>query len=871
MARVAVRPLDLSGEKIPEPANGSPEGISPLAEVEAPGPSPGRVRAGLQLLNRSSEEDLGPAQHAYAMALAAGVVWAGVLTSFTLFSRSGTGRADAGPLWLLVFGAVIALPIAFMLLAAYALRQGARLAAETQRARALAGELLGPAAYATAGAEDSLQALRNEIGRAAEAAADAGQTLTSLREALKGEADLLTRAAAEANRATGRLTTAFSRERQSMSDLGAMLESATHGVSDAIARQSNLVVEASDLARAGAEEAQGLIGVRVAELSSAVAGAGEAANEAGDHLASQTERLERAGAFLGERYREMEAALADRHATLRQLTETLREEQEHAAALLEGQRSRLVEAAAEARTSAEIVTAAAQGSAATVRDLEAQGKAATQALFEAGRDQQEALQRHAQETLSAFEGQLAATRDAMEAGAREALERLSSAAKTAHVAAAESAARAEEDTEARLRTGEAHLKRLAEVGRLAGEQAAQVVNAAVSQAGRAAEESAAMVERAGADASEAASAAAGHARHLAEESAALVERVGAQAEQRVQASLEAGRGAVAELDGLLQQVERRALTLPATAREQVEAARRAVAQTVQEAITATRQASRLEASRAASHAEHASGAPLVASPLRTPSEPSQHGASQGFSWRPPQNGAGRGDGAAAGPTAKGANGKTISAATSPASSPAPSTESAGLRPRLKLTSATPAEPVPEPIEAEEAEGVILFDRLIRPATSRGESDARPNRDEAWTWDDLLSDSEGSEDQHEPPAGRDPASEALLEQIQAMGVDPGALLPSNRIDEISAALHAGDSEGARDLVSRAAPAAIRRLSRRVLTDKALRAEADRHVRHYQDLVTDAAGRDREGHMTAALLSSEPGRTYLLLDAAFRELH
>jgi hypothetical protein len=97
------------------------------------------------------------------------------------------------------------------------------------------------------------------------------------------------------------------------------------------------------------------------------------------------------------------------------------------------------------------------------------------------------------------------------------------------------------------------------------------------------------------------------------------------------------------------------------------------------------------------------------------------------------------------------------------------------------------------------------------------------------------------------------------------------LPSRQIDEIAAALHSGDNSGARELVRRLAPSAIRRLSRRVLTDKVLKSQTDRYVRRYEGLVVDSAKRDRDGFMTAALLETDPGRAFLLLDAAVGDLH
>jgi hypothetical protein len=74
---------------------------------------------------------------------------------------------------------------------------------------------------------------------------------------------------------------------------------------------------------------------------------------------------------------------------------------------------------------------------------------------------------------------------------------------------------------------------------------------------------------------------------------------------------------------------------------------------------------------------------------------------------------------------------------------------------------------------------------------------------------------------------------------------------------------------RDTVRRLAPAAVRRLSRRVLTDKVLKDQADRYLRRYVDLLQGSI--DRDPAVVNALLGSDPGRAYLLLDAAIGDLH
>ena len=115
------------------------------------------------------------------------------------------------------------------------------------------------------------------------------------------------------------------------------------------------------------------------------------------------------------------------------------------------------------------------------------------------------------------------------------------------------------------------------------------------------------------------------------------------------------------------------------------------------------------------------------------------------------------------------------------------------------------------------------------------------------------------------------AERLLGEIEALGLDVGELLPLRRIDQIAAAVQAGDRARIPEAVRAAAPAAVRRLSRRVLTDRVLRTQTDRYLQRYEDLLTDSARRDRDGFMTATLLSSDPGRAFLLLKAAVGELH
>ncbi len=191
--------------------------------------------------------------------------------------------------------------------------------------------------------------------------------------------------------------------------------------------------------------------------------------------------------------------------------------------------------------------------------------------------------------------------------------------------------------------------------------------------------------------------------------------------------------------------------------------------------------------------------------------------------------------------------------------PAPVQPSAehGLRPRLKFTPTEADEalkavfaPAPPRAEPEAATGARV---------ARGRSEWDSDMDE-WTWKDLLTSMD------EAPKDTDALAAQMIREIEALGVDAAALLPRARLEDVAAALTSGDAPAARDAVRRLAPAAIRRLSRRVLTDKALREQVDRFVGRYQALLGDGQGGTEDVQAASTLLATDAGRAYLLLEAA-----
>lgn len=175
----------------------------------------------------------------------------------------------------------------------------------------------------------------------------------------------------------------------------------------------------------------------------------------------------------------------------------------------------------------------------------------------------------------------------------------------------------------------------------------------------------------------------------------------------------------------------------------------------------------------------------------------------------------------------------------------------GLRGRLKLEPAPAAAPPPSPSPTSGPLG----------------------------WSDLIDDGPGEAPLDlDTPAMPDPGTsgedleavgDRIVAAVRRMGVDPNALLPRSRVEEAARAVGARDPEGARQIVRKVAPAAVRSVSRRVLTDPALRADAESYVRAFgRRLAADAESGDTAG--VIGRLTSDGGRAFMLLDAAIGDL-
>jgi hypothetical protein len=324
------------------------------------------------------------------------------------------------------------------------------------------------------------------------------------------------------------------------------------------------------------------------------------------------------------------------------------------------------------------------------------------------------------------------------------------------------------------------------------------------------------------------------ARGLVDQSARLVEEAGARTAAQLAQGVSAARETLAQLEDLLAHVDERIARLPADAESGAEQVRASLARGMEALMASARRAAEETQSIDAAFQDRvrrnydmlseavrlmgvvAGAASTSDPPPRTVSPP------------PPSR---------------------IAPPPEPAEpfvAPQGDAADSGLRPRLKLT--------PTASDSE-------FKTVFESAGGREPPEAAA---EGWTWKELLSSMDDA-----PPSDESLAS-VLIGEIEAMGIDAAALLPRPRIDEIAAAFHAGDEAGGMEVVRRFAPAAIRRLSRRMLSDRRMRAQAERYAGRYRSLWADGVGRGESAVMAAALLGSDQGRAFLLLEAALAEV-
>lgn len=610
---------------------------------------------------------------------------------------------------------------------------------------------------------------------------------------------------------------------------------------EALAAQTRELTQAAELASRTAKDLEQVLGAERDQMAKLTAGLEAQALGIVEAVERQTRTTAEVSDLAQAQLREAEAALTARAADLAAAAgeaqdaarlaaddlarQTIRLETagtgvaEQIRSVEEGlsqQRAALVAAGYTLRTDQEDFSAQVETQRAQLAEALSQTQSASSELIEAsarGADALSSLVADAAAQASAFAELTEAERDAFHQRIAEGLERLT-----------QLAAIAREDLANETNHALVTLTAAADEARKAADAAADAAQARIDNMGEAAFDAARRAD-------EAFESRISAAKRLFDESAALVDAAGERARERLDAKLGEVRNSVTDLESVLAEIDERAARLPADTKERVEEIRASVEQGLEAMAASARKAAEDTQSVDAafqdrvkrnydmlSEAVKLMGLVSGGSPQPRPRPEPEAG------WRrdavpEPRNGIPELE-----PTS-----------TAPAD--------VGLRPRLKLT---PAEPDVREVPAPAARGR-----------------------EGWTWRDLLGSMEGNTDVIEPVEDDDLA-DRMIEEIHRLGVDPNALLPRSRVEAAAEAHQVGAPDTAREIVRRVAPAAARRISRAVLTDRNMREQADRFLAGYEAKLNEAVRRDPEGFMTMALLASESGRAFLLMDAAIGDL-
>ncbi len=650
----------------------------------------------------------------------------------------------------------------------------------------------------------------------------------ALRDALAVETEHLVVAAANSARTAAELAETLGRERDEMGSLSKTLDAQATAVSDTITQQARMVAEASDLAETQLREAEAALAARAADMAAAAGETGDAARRAAEDLTRHIARLETAGLGVAEQVTAVETGLSEQRAGLVATAQALRGDQETFAIQAEGHAAQLAEFISQARLSTVEMGDRAVKGGETLRQMITEAAEQFRELAEQARAERDEFGQSTLHAMEAVSQAAAAERARLEEQTRVTIEALGRAAEETRQAA-----------ERHAETARNQVDQLSEAAFTAGQQANKVFETRLAEA-----------------------------RALIEQSTHMVEQAGAATAGKLEEGARTARATLNELAAMLAEVEAKAAQMPATALGQAEQVRKAVADSIDEMMDhARRTADETQAIDEVFQERVRRNYEMLSEAVR------MMGTVASTSAMPPPVSSLR----------------ERLARPEPKPAPAPVQDP---QPEPMAVAAPAPEPIAEPVQQVAAEPDLDLEltepvssadaptslrqrlRLTPTATDSefsqvfGQAGGRTGegQGEGWTWKDLLSAIDEHEGEVEAPQPSAPLEDILAGEIGAMGIDPAALLPRSRVDELAAAVQARDLDGAREVVRRLAPAATRRLARRLATDEALKGQAVTYLARYHGLLDDAATRDPEGFQVASLLGSEAGRTYLLFDAA-----
>ncbi|MFT4090583.1 MAG: tipN [Asticcacaulis sp.] len=749
------------------------------------------------------------------------LLWALSLTAFVLGAETDLNAFTTEPFRLVILGALALFPIGLIVATAVALRHAAALSQEARRTAALADAMIAPATVAASETSQLVDSLRQQVEQAVRAVRMAHNDLSELSQRLKSETDTLNEAAGLARSTTTSITDALGHERTAITALGEILDKQAHSVIDAVDRQARMVADASDLAQTQLQEAEAALAARAADLTTAANDAQESVRVIAEDLGRQTLRLETAGTGVTDQIRTVEEGLSQQRAGLVSAALSLRADQEDFAVHLENQRAQLAEALNVTRTATVELGETSSRGVDVLRDLVLHAQAQFRQVLTGAESERTAFETRIHSTLSNISLMAADARDEMVSETQRALEQLHQAASDARTAADQAAASAQ-----------TRVDRLNESLFEAGKKAEDVFDSRMASA-----------------------------RRLIEDSVELIDDAGDKAAQRLDDSFAHARNAIAQVDAALSEINARVDDLPQQSRTRLEEIRRSVEDGLMAMTDAARKAAeeteavdQVFQERVKRNYEMLTEAVRLMGVVGGQPQPSAPSASNPYVERFDRTR----------DPIRPARVRTEPLRPDTASDRQTNDRSAPLTPARKTRPERPLE---------------------RPADRQSVQDG-------WSWRDLLNGMEGRE--NPPPTARetsretprnepaktppsDPQAESyeslddlLVAEVTAMGVDTHSLLNRTRLSEIIAAIVADDNEGARLVIRRVAPAAIRRLSRRLTTDPTLREQVNEFVGALDRQINIALLTPDAQAALTELLGNPAGRTYLMFDAAISDL-
>lgn len=762
----------------------------------------------------------------WSLTLFVSLLWACGLTAFAIGAQSDLSAMLYAPFRVVVLAFLALFPAGLIFASAFALRNAAALSRQASRTAALADALLAPAAAAAHQTGDLVDALRGQVDHAVRAVRLAHADISDLSNKLKAETERLQDAAQIARAATQSVTRSLEYEREALGTLSDSLGTQASGIIEAVDRQARMVADASDLAQTQLREAEASLASSAGAMMNAAADVSDAARTASEDLDRQAVRLETAGAGVADQIQNVEEGLTQQRAGLVSAALSLRADQDDFAVHIENQRAQLTEALSITRLATVDLGETSARGIDVLRDIVVSAQEHFRAVNGAAENERTSFETRIHATLSNISVMAADARDDLVDETRRSLEQLNLAAAEAKRAADQAA-----------QTAQGRVDRLNESIFEASKKADEVFDARFSVA-----------------------------RRLIEESSDLISEAGDQTAQKIDNSFAHTRQTLAEMNSALIELSNGADQLPSIAQARIVEIRQSVEDGINAMMAAAQKAAQeTEAVDTAFQERVKRNYDMLTEAVRLMGVIANDLPAPVVEAPPP----------------------TYTRSPAPrAETPAPQPAPAPARPaapplRLRLTpqnsplnSGAETRPSPGPQPAPLP--------VSKPAPAR----ANASGQDGWSWRELLNGMEGREPAAGTAAATQPApatgvqppldpefdnlDDLMIAEVNAMGVDAASLLSRARIEETIGAIVAEDNEGARMVVRRVAPAAIRRLSRRLLSDAQLRQQANDFATFYDQQINMALMSKDVNKALNEVLSNDSGRAYLLLDAAISDL-